>query len=459
MAGIGFALRRLSRQDSLNSGLQAYGHAAFVACGPWLFTILALAAVEVFGSTLLSREELQRFFVIVMYNFAFSLVVAGPLVLVLTRRLADRIYAKDVSEIPGMFIGSLALLFVMHLAVGVPFYGYVADLPEVERLLALMGFLTVGGIWTASTFMSALKSFSSISVAFVAGMATALAAVALLSRSYGVPGMLAGFDIGLAVIFFVLAARIFAEYPFAAEQLFSFLGSFQKNWEFALVGLFYNAGIWVDKWIMWLSPGRLVIAGAMPVHPAYDSAMFLSYLTIIPAMTMFLVVFETQFFELYLRFYRSIEQHATAAEIHHNHDLILRALGRGLRNLFVLQAVVCYVAILVAPALIAKVQGGIEMVPIFRFGVLGAFFHVMLLSNLVVIAYFDLRRVLLAVSAFFFLSNGGLTLAALWFGFGYEGYGYFMSTLATLIFALSLTIPRVLRLPYMTFIGNNPGLR
>ncbi|TPG57706.1 hypothetical protein EAH89_09745 [Roseomonas nepalensis] len=459
MAGVGFVLRRLSRQDSLNSGLRAYGHAAFVACGPWLFTILALATVEVFGSALLSRGELQRFFVIVMYNFAFSLVVAGPLVLVVTRRIADRIYAKDVSEIPGMFIGSLALLFVLHLAAGVPFYGLVAELGEAERLLALLGFLTVGGIWVASTFMSALKSFGSISAAFVAGMATALAAAALLAPDHGVAGMLAGFDLGLALIFFGLAARIFAEYPVPVERPFSFLSGFRHNWEFALVGVLYNAGIWVDKWIMWLSPGRLVIAGAMPVHPAYDGAMFLSYLTIIPAMTMFLVAFETHFFELYLRFYRSIEQHATAAEIQLNHELILRALGRGLRNLFVLQAVVCYVAILVAPALISRVQGGIEMVPIFRFGALGALFHVMLLSTLVVVAYFDLRRVLLAVTAFFFLSNAGLTLAALWLGFGYDGYGYFLSTLATLIFALSLTIPRVLRLPYMTFIANNPGLR
>ena len=46
MAGIGFALRTLVERDDLSARLQGYGHAAIVAAGPWLFTVLALAAFE-----------------------------------------------------------------------------------------------------------------------------------------------------------------------------------------------------------------------------------------------------------------------------------------------------------------------------------------------------------------------------------------------------------------------------
>ena len=49
MAGVGFALRRLARQDTLTSGLRAYAHAAAVSSGPWLFTILSLGGVEMFA--------------------------------------------------------------------------------------------------------------------------------------------------------------------------------------------------------------------------------------------------------------------------------------------------------------------------------------------------------------------------------------------------------------------------
>ena len=99
------------------------------------------------------------------------------------------------------------------------------------------------------------------------------------------------------------------------------------------------------------------------------------------------------------------------------------------------------------------------MVSVFRFGVLGAMFHVLLLAVMVVISYFDLRRLLLSVTAVFFLLNTGLTVGTLWLGKSYYGYGYFLAALLTLIYAYSATVSRILRLPYMTFIANNRGLR
>jgi polysaccharide biosynthesis protein PelG len=459
MAGVGFALRRLSRQDTLTAGLRAYAHAAAVSSGPWLFTILSLGGVEMFGRAVLGEAEVQRFSVVVIYAFAFSLVISGPVSLVVMRRLADQIHAKDVSEAPGMFLGALALVFALQAAVGVPFYGFLTDMEPAERIAALACFLVAGGIWLAAVFLSALKSFGTVSAAFAAGTALAFGGAVLLAPDFGTAGMLAGFTAGLAAILFGLAARIFAEYPYPVARPFAFLGDFRRYWEFAAVGLLYNAAIWVDKWIMWFAPGRVVIAGAMPAHPAYDGAMFLAYLTIVPAMAMFLVTVETRFFEHYLRFYRDIENHATAAEIWNGHAVILRAIGEGLRNLAVLQAAVCYLAVLVAPGLIGMARGGLEMVPIFRFGAFGALFHVLLAAAIVVIAYFDLRRLLLSVAAVFLLLNTGLTLGTLWLGLGYHGYGYLMATLLTLAYAYSAAASRIMRLPYMTFIANNRGLR
>src|SRR5690349_9412917 len=106
MAGVGFVLRRLARQDTLIAGLRAHMHAAAVSSGPWRFTSRSLGIIDLFGRALIERQELRRFLVVVMYNFAFSLVVSGPIVLVVTRRLADNIYRQDVSDAPGMFIGA-----------------------------------------------------------------------------------------------------------------------------------------------------------------------------------------------------------------------------------------------------------------------------------------------------------------------------------------------------------------
>jgi uncharacterized membrane protein len=459
MAGIGFVLRRLAQQDTLNARVRAYAHAASVSSGPWLFTVVCLGGVQMLARSMLSQSDVQLFSIIIVYNFGFSLVISGPVVLVVTRRLADRIYAKDVSEAPGTFIGALALISILELIPGLAFYGGLADLRLSERIAALVNFLLVGDIWLACAFLSALQSFGTISAAFALGMAVGFGGALLLANDFGPAGMLTGFTAGLATIFFGLSARIFAEYAHPVKRPLGFLDDFRRYWEFALVGLFYNAAIWVDKWVMWFAPGRIEIAGALRAHPAYDAAMFFAYLSIVPAMTVLLVSIETQFFERYVRFYRGIEAHATASEIWMEHRAILRVLGQGATRIVVLQAVTSYLAILVAPGLIGMDRGGQEMVPIYRFGTLGALFHVLLLATMAIISYFDLRRELLAVSAVFLVLNFAFTLASLHMGLGYYGYGYFLAALVTCLFAMLLASSRIARLPYMTFIANNQGLR
>lgn len=459
MAGIGFSLRRLAREDTLNAGLRSQLHAAAVASGPWLLTVLALGTVEGFSGDLLARDAHRLFSTIVVYNFAFSLVVTGPLVLVVTRCLADMLFARDASGATGMLMGALAVTFALQSALAIPFYGFVVEMEPLERLLAYAGFLLVGGIWVASAWLSALKSYGNITVAFGLGMGLGATLALRFGGDYGAVGMLAGFNAGLALLLYLLIARVFAEYPTAALRPFAFLREARRYWDLALAGLLLGVAVWIDKWIMWFAPGNTVVAGAMATHPTYDSAMFLACLTMAPAAALFLVVVETRFFERYLRYYRAIANHATAQEIARNHEGILQSLITGFRQVAVLQAAVCYLAILAAPGLIGMARGGAELVPTFRFGAMGALCHGLLLCVIAVMFYFDLRKDVLAVAASFLVLNGTLTWANLVFGFGYPGYGYFLAALLSLGIAFHLCSRRLVQLPYLTFVASNRGLR
>ena len=379
MAGIGFALRRLAQQDLLSANLRSFGHAAVAASGPWLFTIIALSGIEMMIGKVVGREAWERFAVIVIYNFSFSMVAAGPIVMVVTRSLSDAIFRKDTSGSIGMLLGAMALLYGVLALVGIPFYGFVVDMTTSERLLSLICLLVIGAIWLVATFMTALKSYGTVSLAFAIGTGLAFVLASALGRRFGEVGLLGGFTAGLTTTLFVLCARIFVEYPHEVVQPFAFLSNFRRYWELALVGLFYNAAIWVDKWIMWFAPGRVVIAGAMPAHPVYDGAMFLACLSIVPSTVLMLVAVETRFHEHFLRFYRDIENHATIVQIRANLGALMRSAAGDFRHIAVLKLVTCYLAILVAPGLIGLARGGIEMVPIFRFGALAAMFHSLLL--------------------------------------------------------------------------------
>ncbi|MEO8249637.1 MAG: exopolysaccharide Pel transporter PelG [Burkholderiales bacterium] len=459
MAGIGFVLQRFLQTDRLTTNLQGLAHAGVVSSGPWLFSCLALACIQLLGRPFADAGALQQFTILTVYNFSFSLVIAGPIVLVVTRCVADAIYAKQMHEVSDLLLGALCLLFSVTALFGVPFYGFFLDLAPLDRLVAFAGLMLTGGIWLAAAFMSALKSYSSISTAFGAGMLGAVLLAAWLAPRMGGSGLLVSFTFGLAVIFFTLVARVFAEFPGRGARLFGFLRAFPRYWELAWVGLFYNAAIWVDKWIMWFVPGPVAPAGPMLANPAYEGAMFLAYLSTVPAMALFLIDVETRFYRIYVRFYRQISEHATLAEIRSNHADLTEVLGQSLRRIALLQGTVCVVGILLASAVIQAVGGGLEMVPIFRFGLLGALFHVLLTLTLAVLAYFDLRRLLLGVSLTYLLLNAGFTLLSVWLGEQFHGWGYFIATAVTFAIAFFLAASRLGHLPYLTFVSNNATVR
>jgi uncharacterized membrane protein len=51
MASIGFELRRLTQREDLMGVIQGYMHSALVSSGPWLFTVLAIAAINIFSES------------------------------------------------------------------------------------------------------------------------------------------------------------------------------------------------------------------------------------------------------------------------------------------------------------------------------------------------------------------------------------------------------------------------
>lgn len=459
MAGIGFALRRLTSRDDLLGIVQGYTHSAIVSSGPWLFTVLAVGSINLFGIYLTSVADLITFRVILIYNFAFSLAFSGPILLVATRYLADMIYRKEVEEAPGMMLAAMALLLGSQAVIVVPFYLFAVDLSPDVAAAGIVNYFLVTAIWLVNVYLTALKDYRSVTMAFLLGMAAAGGASLWLAQYIGALGITIGFNIGLGIIFFGLIARVFAEYPYRIVRPWRFMRYFGRYWDLALAGLIYNLAIWVDKWVMWCAPEREITSAGFVTYPVYDGAMFLAYLTIVPAMAIFIVNIETRFFEHYQRFYRDIEHHANYHRIDTNHRNIMHSLLMASRNVLILQFCICITVILVAGRLFDVLSIPPLQLGIFRFGVLGALFHVLLMFVGIVLAYFDLRKVMLLVQFVFLLTNGLFTWATMEMGFAWYGYGYFLAALVTFLFGYGLCAWHVGRLPFLTFVRNNASVQ
>ncbi|MDH5393517.1 MAG: exopolysaccharide Pel transporter PelG [Gammaproteobacteria bacterium] len=459
MAGIGFVLRKLSQRGDLSGVVMSFLYASVISSGPWLFTIMSLGLLVLIGNQFLALAELSEFRIIIIYNFAFSLVFSAPVFMVATRFLSDLIYARNVSAAPGLLLGALMLLFGLQAPIVIIFYLYYADLTPWVQLVAVTNYFLITGIWLVSVFMSALKEYAAISRTFGLGMLIALACTMLLAPYFSIAGMLMGFNLGLAYIFFNLIARVLAEYPGTPRQPFAFLRYFKSHWEIVLSGFVYNLAIWVDKWIMWFSPQRDVHQSGLVSYPHYDGAMFLSYLTIVPAIAVFTIAIETRFFEQYLRFYQDIQNHANYERIEKNHRQLWAGIIASARNIIILQLTIALGVILLAPLILQSVQASSMQLSMFRFGVLGAAFHVFTMFLMIVLSYFDARLKVLTIALVFLFANSLITWASLHLGLAWYGWGYAMAVIISFAVAYVMLVRHLQQLPYQTFIIRNESVK
>lgn len=457
MAGIGFALNKLARRDDLMGVAGAYLHSAFAIAGPWLFTVIALAfTTYLYGGS--QSEDLLNFRGVIVYNFSFSLVLSAPVYYIMTRYLADQIHVKNVTSAPTVMLESMIIVFLFNFVIAVFFYGFYFNMPLALRLAAFANLFLIAGVWLLGVYLTALKDFSAVTWTFLIGMAIAVLCTEYFGGRHAA-GMVAGYNVGLAVIVFMLAARIFAEYPYHLTTEFAIKPFWNKYWELAVGGFFYNAALWVDKWIMWFAPEAVQLPSKMRFFPDYDSSMFMAAMTILPSLALFVFAVETNFFNHYRRFYGNILAHASLRRIRQFHANIMESILEGGRNLMLLQGVIAFLVILLAPQIFERMHMFFLQLGIFRLGVLGSFFQVLLLFSSIILAYFDCRRTNMWIFITYFASNTILTLVFMQHGYSYYGYGFFLSSALSFFLAAWLLFAHVRKLPYHAFLTNNNSVK
>lgn len=463
MAGIGFELRRIARPETISSVVAAMGHAAVVAAGPWIFTIVSLALITLTTQQLIGIEALLNFRIIIIYAFAASLVTAAPITIVATRLLADALWQKRFGEVRGLLIASyvLSVAAVAPLALALALYFDV--LPRLAiSLVALSGMVAL--IWVALSFCGAVRDYKGVTLSFLIGLfVSLLASVVAAISGLGPVGMLWGFMAGLTTIFFGLTSRVLATFPQPAADprvgLRALADGIHRYRQLALGALAGTAGVWIDKWVFWFSPVGESIGGGLVHAPLYDSAMFIASLTLIPSLSAFVIKLETDFFNGYQRYYGTIQEHGTIRQIEGARQELATYTLDNFVLITVVQAGLCAVILLLAPAIVETLNLQFRQIAILRYGALGAVFHFVLIAATSILVFFDRRALFLALQLLFLLLNLGLTAITIRLGEDFFGVGYFLACLIVSFAAYILAVSTFKRLNYLTFIGNNPSIR
>jgi uncharacterized membrane protein len=464
MAGIGFALERLYRSNSIADRMASFAHASIVAAGPCLLSVLCIWLISATISELEGKTTISAFRALIIYSFSLSFVVTAPIALVSARFISDKLHDRDVAAISGIMLAAFGFSAAIIVAVGALLFGFLIDLDPPASVAAVANCALIALVWVACLFCSVTRDYTSVTVFFAIGM---LLAVVGVTVGYNVrpdlATMLWGFNIGLGATLFGLLARIIATFPFAVKSISAPASALARAavgyWPIALGGLFGAIGAWVDKWIVWLSPFGTQIQNGLLHAPLYDSAMFVSYLVVIPAYAAFVVHLEVKFFRNYRLFYSSILEHATLAQI--------RAHGRRLRDetvaslsgITVPQLAVCALVAVSAPTVVDVLDMQFRQVGTLRFGLIGAAFQFLFITCSSLTLYFDRRMMFFVLQTVFLVLNATLTWGLLALGPTYLGLGFLAASAISALIAYLALVRTLYRLDYLTFIANNPAVR
>lgn len=452
MAGIGFRLRKIFDYDTYIDTLRGILFSTSISGGPILFSILCLILLGIYSSAFIGTQDMKVFLVTIVYVFAFSLIATGMTQLLLTRYLSDLIYAKEIHRIIPTFCSALSLTVLCQLIMGLPFM-FCLQLDFAYRLTTLMLFITIGCIWQIMVFLSAMKNYYIIVVAFIIGLALSFLLATNLGKSYGLSGFLHGYTIGHIILLFILLARVFLEFQSTDKPDYDFLKYIKQMPQLVLIGLFYNLGIWVDKMIFWFSAEGEQVNSILYAYTNYDGATFLAYLTVIPSYAYFLVKVETEFYGFYRAFYQTILDKKPFNEISAQKNNIAKTLRESLLGLIKLQGTVTLLCLLFSKELASFFKLPFLGTLILEKAVIAAFLQILLLTIMIFMMYFDMRKQLVQVAAVFLGCNIMFTVLTLKMGYNFYGYGYLLACLTALTLGYYILNKGMNELEYQTFVS------
>lgn len=453
MAGIGFELRKLLNKKSLFGLLQAYGYAGIISSGPWVLSILGIMAIGVISVNLQTQSDVVLSFLIsITYLMAFSIIIGGWLQLMLTRFVSDLIYAKKQQEIISNLLGALIVTTITSLIVALISWPLFPEQSLAYKLLMLSSLVVLSNIWILVVMLSGLRAYKKVMAAFFTGYGLTIT-FSLLLRGYGVEGLLAGFLIGQSMMMYFMLGIIVHEYTADSLISFDFLDKNKVFYSLAAISIIYNLGVWTDKFVFWFNPiTSEAIIGPLRSSIIYDPPIFLSYLTIIPGMAVFLLRMEADFVDKYNEFYSAIRDGGSLRKIRDLKKSMIDTIRSSFLEIFKVQAVTILIVIYAADHILPLFKISTNYRMLFSIDVAAVGVQVVLLGVFNVLFYLDKRIIILNLTIFFALCNLILTITSQHLGPIYYGYGFAISVLLTTIIGFVILNQKLMRLEYETFM-------
>ncbi len=378
MAGIGFKLREVMKKKLLVFDVGAILYAVLTTSGPWLISSAYMLIVSKFSNV-------DIFFTSsLIYAFIFSMIISGGLSFLIIRYAADAFYRKDLEAVRKAYGGSLLFVASISASISGIFFLVHHCYSAPNIILSIYSLTALSVLWVQMIFVSVSERFLPVILSYLAGFSLSLT-LSLVLRAHH----LFFFDIGIGLTVFLQNNFIVKVIGFPEGISMDFLRIFRTYPQNLFIGLGYYTAVWADDLLAWFLMGREVLPG-FRFAVDYDIPMFLAYLFVIPSLSMFVFLVETEFYTEYKRFYLKLEKGAGLWEIKSQAERMRESVYYSIGSIAAVQIAAAFVGISMSETL-KKLGLSAVAAGVFKWGLVGASFNVMFLTILLITLYFDFR--------------------------------------------------------------------
>lgn len=440
MAGIGFELRKLFRDKTGFGYAKAYAWTGMVTTGPFLVMVFLVLSIQfLYDFFEVSPFDKSLYIESVVYPFIFSHIICSGFTMLATRYVADRLYDKNFPAVMSSLYGIIAIALTIGGIIGIAFFTW-AQLDFFLELTTYLFYMEMMVVLILNTYVSALRNYTYIVGAYAYGMLAAVIGTWLVLMCGVQENILvltmAFMDIGIFVIGALLFRNVYLFFGYENYLDFDFIEYFSTKKIIFLTNLLYTAGLYVHNLIIWCGPMGLCLADTYYYQPPYDTSTFFAYISILPAMMLFIVATEINFYEKYRRYLMFITAKGNYKEISDSRDDMVSTMWSEIRNIFDFQLVSTFCFIAVGNIVLPKVGLAFYGVDIYNLLVLSAFSVGILQAVMIMLLYLEDRQGAYYASLILFVCGVVFNVLCVYLGESTYGFGAFAASFLAMLYAL-----------------------
>lgn len=453
MAGIGFELKKILNKNSLLSIVEAYGLAGVIGSGPWVVSILALLCIGLLSVSMqTSASVIIQFLIIVTYMMAGSLIVSGIFQLMLTRLVSDLIFEDQEQRIVANLFGAMLVTTLLGACAA---FGVLSLSPNIDlttKIVMLMSFILLCNQWLTIIFLSGMKEYYQIFFTIAASYSL-MVLLTYLVNPETLGSLLLIFMICQAILTFSFLFSIIRNFPPKQLVSFDFLNSKKTFYSLLFCGLFYNLGVWLDKFVFWFrAETSHQVVDVFRASYIYDVPIFIAYLAIVPGMAVFILKMETEFASKCLAFYDALRKGATYQSIVLLKNDMTLACQQSIYYIFKVQGVTCMLLLLFAKDILILLNIDVSYLHLLYVNLVGVSLQVLVMAILNVMFYLDKRYEALGLTVFMAATNFILANLSISLGPMFYGYGFAVTMMLTTLIGMIVLDNTFAKLEYNTFM-------